>query len=108
MLSFKLFFVILSANAFFFPFAFSLKKCGTSGDRLWLCWNVAIAPSQMLNPYRDRRRRYRFPASSRGVGYRVYRLPFGDAAHLSILVGGVGIVGEIIAQPIAALCHQIV
>jgi hypothetical protein len=35
----------------------------------------AIALSQMLNPYRDRRRRYRFSASShggayRGIGYR--------------------------------------
>jgi hypothetical protein len=51
--------------------------------------------AQMQNPYRF------FP-------FPFLLLPWSNATHLSVLITGVGVIGEIVVEPRATLLHQIV
>ena len=35
-------------------------------------------------------------------------LPWSNATHLSVLITGIGIIDDIVAQPLATLCHEVI
>jgi hypothetical protein len=51
--------------------------------------------AQMQNPYKF------FP-------FYFLLLPWSYATHLSVLITGVGVINEIVVEPRATLCHQVI
>jgi hypothetical protein len=51
--------------------------------------------AQMQNPYKF-------------FHFTLLLLPWINAAHLSVFITGVGIIGEIVVEPRATLCYQVI